>query len=297
VTWGVPIEDEFDRDTAAPSAAIPGFSAVLGSIDAVPGWVVPGYVDDGIPASGGGGLGVASSGQSYTSAGTWQIEQTTTPFAIFGSSVELPMYQAEDANTRFEFIKHYTAAAGNQPTIFGLNGKDTTGLQIEIFQPTRFFVNATTNVQNGDMVEDHILRFYVMAHEQGSGSWEWARQSNIWSQSADAGTGSAGNGGPANANQVQVIKQRNGATMGVFYFPASYDAPIIVELCWGYTIGDSPGGATTGNNIAVRNQNMVITAAYSPSYSESYSTTKRSRWTTSNVTRAAYRRSVSTAND
>lgn len=287
---GVVIDDDFSRITSAPTGAIPGFSAVPGAMDAVVGWVVPGMVDDGIPASGGGGLGTATSGQVYTTQGVWEIEQTDTPFAIYGAAVALPMYICEAPDIDYAFVKSYQAADAT-PTQFGCTPfggtyKDQPGLLIDIDRPTRFIVQATTNVQNDD-ADDHIIRFYVMARDTSTGTWEWSRQTNIWSQAYDAGNV----GAFANpSSHVQIPKQRNGATLGAFFFPASPDAPVQVELAWGYTIGN----ASTGNNVAIRNQMMTVTAAYSPDYSESYSTTKRARWSRSNVTRAAYRQAVTT---
>ena len=279
----VVIDDEFDRQTSSPTPAVPGWSSVTGEL-VLGDWVLADD-NDGVPAGGGSGIGAASSGQPYSVSGAWAIEQTQTGFAIFGSSVELPMYFCEMMDTHYNFIKSWTDSSPPNPSVWGCDGKDTPGLIIEIDRPTRFIVHGECNVQN-DGPNDANIRFYVMARQYQASSWQWSRQKNIWSQAYDAGN--------VNNDPVpdpQEDKQRGGSTLGMFYFEATPESPLVIELAWGFTIMDS-----VARPCAVRNCTMAVTAAYSPSYSPSFSTTRRSRWTKSAMTRASYRVPVSSPN-
>lgn len=223
-------------------------------------------------------LGDAASGQTWTAAsGTWGIETTDQPWAMYGYALTMPVFEWEDnAVYTGQSITNTTP-----PATFGLSGKFTAGQTLVIDRPTKLLFWAFANWSNESATVAYNMRMYIVIEDQANtGTFFIGRQVNSYSPISDQG----------NHRLLGNIRQ--------FFIDGSYAAPVTIQVFWGYM-----NDTAQARNATIRNQKMICMLSYAPDLDPTDAqaggnggTTQTARvplWTRSQKMRNAYRRGES----
>jgi hypothetical protein len=276
------VADDFDRIPGSGESAL---ADGLGSVDAQIGAMAfAGTITGGAASD----LGIAESGQTWAYVGSWQIEETATPFSLYGNAATLPIFYAEDAPLRTGLnVPEQT----DHPTVLkmGLGGQNTDPVQIVLDRPTQIIAWGFANIISEHTSKSNNINFFLPFENTTAGTTAVGRKTTnfgiedtaLWAYDGEFSV----NRKQFNFGNTYVLL----ATSHTAWYDATPDAPVTMSFWWGYSqFGDSSPSQSIQYSIA--NQKMTILLCYAPDYSSTFSTTRRPRWTRYGTNRVSYRR-------